>query len=344
MPAASTVGGAVGVDGVDDERRGDRSRTARRRRRPWARGRARRASGRPAPSARRRRRSATRRRPIAPCRRAARRPRRRARIGPIDTIGFDGAITTTPALGRARRGPRVSGAAPSTGEAHGPHRDVVAQAHEVVLERRPPRRVAELDHRREAAVGHRQQRAPRRPTPVAISAVDLGRRRPLGEAGRAVQVGGQVAVAEVEPRRAGRRARRAHGRVALERAIACHVSPARPQPRSGSIAPASVYVIVSRSGEIARPCSTVSSPVLTTAATVAGVDARWTRPREEPGRADAAGEHGDRGLGRGHVACRRDSVGGRRPTQRLGGRRPTRSGATLRRPASISAAASARRR
>ncbi|MNW59992.1 hypothetical protein D3C74_379490 [compost metagenome] len=43
-----------------------------------------------------------------------------------------------------------------------------------------------------------------------------------------------------------------------------YVSPARPQPRTSSASPASVYVTVSRSGLIARPCSSTSSAVLTT--------------------------------------------------------------------------------
>ena len=50
-------------------------------------------------------------------------------------------------------------------------------------------------------------------------------------------------------------------------------------------------MIVSRSGEIARPCSSVSSPVLTTAVTVER-NRRHQSPQESSG-ADAAGEDGE---------------------------------------------------
>ena len=43
------------------------------------------------------------------------------------------------------------------------------------------------------------------------------------------------------------------------------VSPARPQPVSGLMASAKVYITVSRSGAMWSPWSTVSSPVLTMA-------------------------------------------------------------------------------
>src|SRR5256885_12796364 len=46
-----------------------------------------------------------------------------------------------------------------------------------------------------------------------------------------------------------------------------HVSPARPQPRSVSMPPPRVYMQVSRSGQIRRPCSQMSSPVFTIAVT-----------------------------------------------------------------------------
>src|SRR6185503_14006664 len=45
------------------------------------------------------------------------------------------------------------------------------------------------------------------------------------------------------------------------------LSPVRPQPRSASAAPASVYITLSRSGQIRRPCRVTSSPVLTIAVT-----------------------------------------------------------------------------
>ena len=49
--------------------------------------------------------------------------------------------------------------------------------------------------------------------------------------------------------------------------MAVQVSPANPQPRSPSIAPAVVYTTVSMSGLTCRPWNTVSSPVLTMAVT-----------------------------------------------------------------------------
>src|SRR4051812_47812419 len=50
--------------------------------------------------------------------------------------------------------------------------------------------------------------------------------------------------------------------------LTTHVSPVRPQPRSVSIPPPRVYMHVSRSGQIRRPCIHTSSPVFTTAVTV----------------------------------------------------------------------------
>ncbi|SKT65673.1 Uncharacterised protein [Mycobacteroides abscessus subsp. abscessus] len=47
--------------------------------------------------------------------------------------------------------------------------------------------------------------------------------------------------------------------------MAFQVSPRCPQPRSGSTAPPSVYMQVSRSGQILTPCIQASSPMFTTA-------------------------------------------------------------------------------
>ena len=123
---------------------------------------------------------------------------RNARIGPIDTIGFDGAITTTSAVSIAARAGADS-VASSWSNRTGPDLDVVAQPDEVVLE-------ADLavagdgHHRAQPIVGHRQQRDAETPCPSDLGG-HLGERGALAEAGRAVQVRRQVAVAEVEPRR-----------------------------------------------------------------------------------------------------------------------------------------------
>ena len=70
------------------------------------------------------------------------------------------------------------------------------------------------------------------------------------------------------------------------------VSPARPHPVSALMASASVYITVSRSGEMCSPWSTVSSPVLTMAVTSRGRD-HLDHPAQEPGGADATGQGGD---------------------------------------------------
>src|SRR5437870_2731549 len=64
--------------------------------------------------------------------------------------------------------------------------------------------------------------------------------------------------------------------------VARNVSPARPHPLSRSATPASQYVTESRSGETCRPCTTMSSPVLTTTVTSSGGTARTRPPRNFP--------------------------------------------------------------
>src|SRR2546430_1624829 len=54
---------------------------------------------------------------------------------------------------------------------------------------------------------------------------------------------------------------------AASSAFTVQVSPVRPQPRSVSMPPPRVYMQVSRSGQIRRPCSQMSSPVFTIAVT-----------------------------------------------------------------------------
>ena len=70
------------------------------------------------------------------------------------------------------------------------------------------------------------------------------------------------------------------------------VSPASPQPVSGLMASARVYITVSRSGEMCSPWRTVSSPVLTMAVIVRGRH-HLDHPPEQPGGADPAGQCGD---------------------------------------------------
>ena len=70
------------------------------------------------------------------------------------------------------------------------------------------------------------------------------------------------------------------------------VSPARPQPVSGLMASARVYMTVSRSGEMWSPWRSVSSPVLTTAVISPG-GTHLDHAPEQPGGAHAAGQGGD---------------------------------------------------
>ena len=137
-----------------------------------------------------------------------------ARIGPIDTSGFDGAITTTSASVSA-----ASVAAVGRGivvEPDARHRDAVSEPDEVVLERDLLAGPGERDHGPEPIVRHREHRELEAPR-----ARDLGRHRrqvgPLGEPGGPIEVRRQIAVAEVEPGRRGSRTVRAHGGVPFER-------------------------------------------------------------------------------------------------------------------------------
>ena len=130
---------------------------------------------------------------------------------------------------------------------------------------------------RHGAVGHRQDAHADVPGRGDLGG-DLGERRPLRAAGRAVEVGRQIAVAEAEPcdRRLGRRpaAPRRSGRGRPSPSTSRRRGPSRAR---GSIAPASVYTTVSRSGEIASPLITASSAVLTTAVIDDG-STTWTAP------------------------------------------------------------------
>src|SRR6185312_6303705 len=60
------------------------------------------------------------------------------------------------------------------------------------------------------------------------------------------------------------------------------VSPARPQPRSLSMPPPRVYMQVSRSGQMRRPWSQMSSPTLTTAVTSTSGSSRTPSRKRAP--------------------------------------------------------------
>ena len=238
MPCGLDRVGEVGVDGIDHQRRRRSARTAGRHRRPTTRGRARSSCGRPDPSAPRRRRSARWPRPID--RRAARigSTSASARIGPIDTIGLDGAITMQSAAFSTSSSPGARPASARADEAHCRHGHAVAQLDEVLLEG-DVAAVGEGDDGGDRVVAHRNQSLPHAPRRA-----DLGghfrQRGAFGESGGAVEVGGQITVAEVEPRRRGARPAGRTSAYRCSASIARHDSSASPQPRSGSIASASV--------------------------------------------------------------------------------------------------------
>ena len=83
---------------------------------------------------------------------------------------------------------------------------------------------------------------------------------------------------------------------AASSSLAFQVSAVRPHPRSGSMPPPRVYITVSRSGQTLSPWTQMSSAVLAITVTRVSAPVRSTRRSsalEEPGAADASGEHGD---------------------------------------------------
>ena len=106
-------------------------------------------------------------------------------------------------------------------------------------------------------------------------------------------------------RRGGTRSRR---RARSSAAMKYQVSSRRPQPSSVLSSPASVYISVSRSGEMLRPRCSKSSPVL---ATTMSPPARQHAAQAERqlGAADAAGER-DHASPLGHHRNRSSSAGG----------------------------------
>ena len=96
----------------------------------------------------------------------------RARIGPIDTSGLDGATTTTWLAGQCIED--LGGRAGIAGaDLDGDDRDGVAQAHEVVL-KGDHLAAGQLDARGDRVVGHRQQ--PHADTPRSADLVGHLRR------------------------------------------------------------------------------------------------------------------------------------------------------------------------
>ena len=103
---------------------------------------------------------------------------------------------------------------------------------------------------------------------------------------------------------------------AASSSLTAQVSPTRPQPRSGSAAPPRVYMTLSRSGQIRRPC------MLDVVADVdhrghLGADAPGVRAyaEQETGAADAAGQYHDP-----HTAILAYRPGAHRPGWRCLGR------------------------
>ena len=152
----------VGIDLVDDQDGGDRLRTDGRRRRRSPRAPTRPSCGRRGPSVPHLRRSATRRPHGHAVRPGCWSTSGSDRIGPIDTSGFDGAITTTSACSSAASGDRAQPGLAA--EVHRRDGDVVVQTDEVVLER-DLTVFHGVDGRRDAVVGHRHDRDRARPTP-----------------------------------------------------------------------------------------------------------------------------------------------------------------------------------
>ena len=121
-----------------------------------------------------------------------------ARIGPTDTNGFEGQMTTASAAPRAAATSGVADASVDPGEGDLEHIRRLVQPNEVVLEGEPA--VRRPDPGPDGLVRHRQDRrrdAQRPPDPAA----DLRQPGALPQAPGPVDVEGQVAVAETEPRR-----------------------------------------------------------------------------------------------------------------------------------------------
>ena len=203
-------------------------------------------------------------------RRSARRPSpaRSRRPGTASTVptlttGFDGASSTTSARGdrvqHARRRRRLVGA--DRHDRVRRQRRLVAdppllEVDRVPLARRPGRRP-----RRGSPPGRRTSAAASRPAASARTAPRSPRRAGSRRAASGCAPGGWRC-----PCRPGRTTP-SPAPYAASSSLTVQLSPVRPQPRSASMPPPRVYMQVSRSGQIRRPCSHTSSPVFTSAVT-----------------------------------------------------------------------------
>ena len=165
---------------------------------------------------------------VAAGRRPPRARRARPAPGPIDTIGFDGATTTASAAvdgvehARGRAGPRRRRRSAPPTPARACWRCTKYSWKPISMPAPSPGSVDAVV--RSGSSVDRQQAQPEAPRRGDLGG-DRGQVGALGQALGAVQVGAEVAVAEVEP--AHRR------RSGSSISIACQVSPARPQPRLG---------------------------------------------------------------------------------------------------------------
>ena len=123
--------------------------------------------------------------------------------------------------------------------------------------------------------GHRQQRDAGLPA-VAQRGGDVGE-RVTGVAASGCGSGGWRC-----PGRRGENQRRLGAVARRARRDTVQVSSARPQPRSVSMPPPRVYMQESRSGQICRPCSRMSSPTLTTAVTSTSGSSRTPSRKRAP--------------------------------------------------------------
>ena len=142
---------------------------------------------------------------------------------------------------------------------------LAVQANEPVLERELALIVATMVRTGSSDIGTMAGFTPRRAADRASPTT--GSRRHAG--------GGCARCASRGPCRRGET--RSRRRAAPSASITVQLSPCRPQPVSGLATPASVYITVSRSGEMLKPRCSKSSAVLT--ATVSASDGRtFARP------------------------------------------------------------------
>ena len=187
--------------------------------------------------------------------RASRTPSR-ARIGSTDTYGLEGPITTTSAASIAGSRPGAGAEEPSqkTRVTRGAPRRPTSQPWKSSTPSSVCRRVG----RGVSHIGSTCGPTPSARQRSAVIAVSLS-----PASSRAVRT-------RWVPRSRSPRRNQVGPPSRSTMAIDSNVSPARPQPCSGCASPASVYITVSRSGLMATPRCTKSSPVLTTTSRSAG--------------------------------------------------------------------------